>query len=188
MTSIWYEVFPVTVVSKQAMLMRSQQDEQHAAWMIAEWAPVHPNTCVVQQLITFFDNAFDPEQMIVHSTSWRYEQESDRLILTYLAVLPQGLWVDQWITTGRIALDPIRATEVDYGDHLFPPKKIEPHQALAHALDHLASLCTYDQAIQLVLQPEWRAILCQRTPKPAGCFQRSVSLMLSSILAVLYND
>jgi hypothetical protein len=87
--------------------------------------------------------------------------------------------VEQWITTGRIAVEPIRAAEAHCGDHLFPPKQIEPSHALMHALDHLASLSTYDQAIQLVLEPEWKEILGQRTPKPAGCLQKYVSSMLS---------
>ncbi len=181
MTYIWYEVFPVTVVSKQAMLIRSRQHEQQAAWMIPEWTCVHPNDCVVQQIATFFDHAFDPNHMIVHSTSWRYEQASHQLLLTYLAVLPQGPWLDRWLTTGRISVEPISAAEACSGDHLFPPTQIEPLHALLHALDHLASLSTYDQAIQLVLEPEWKAILGQRTPKPAGCLQKYFSPVLAGV-------
>ena len=42
---------------------------------------------------------------------------------------------------------------------MFPLEQLEWHHALAHALDHLAGLCTYDPAIQVALEPEWRAIL-----------------------------
>jgi len=66
MTSIWYEVFPVTIVSQQAMLIRSQQSEKDAAWMIAERTQLHPSDRVVQHLTTFFNDAFAPDHMIVH--------------------------------------------------------------------------------------------------------------------------
>ncbi len=46
------------------------------------------------------------------------------------------------------------AIEKQYGTHLFPPEQLEWYHALAHALDHLAALSTYDPAIQAVLEPE----------------------------------
>ena len=109
--------------------------------------------------------------MIVHSTSWRYEPECDRLLLTYIAVLPQGPWLNRWIDSKRISVEPIGAVAAQHGDHLFPPERIEWHAVLAHALDHLASLSAYDRAIQAVLEPEWREFLRWRSPKPAGCLQ-----------------
>ena len=110
--------------------------------------------------------------MIVHSTSWRYEQACDGLLLTYVAVLPQGCWVRRWMAAARIDAEPIGAREKQYGTHLFPPEQLAWHQALAHALDHLASLSTYDPAIQVVLEPEWREILRPRCLQPAGWLQR----------------
>lgn len=90
-TSIWNEVFPVTVVSKQAVLIRFHPEQKLPALMLANLPHSHPNDIVVHHLVTLFDGAFHPSHMIVHSTSWRYEQECDRLLLTYVAVLPQGL-------------------------------------------------------------------------------------------------
>ena len=177
MTFILYEVFPVTLVSKQAVLIRLHQEKKLAPWMIPNLPNSHPNYVVVQHLGNFFGDVFDPGQTIVHSTSWRYE--CDRLLLTYLAVLPQGRWVDQWMATQRIYVEPIGAVEAQHGDHLFPPEQIERHYVLAHALDHLASLSTYDPAIQAVLEPGWREILQSRFPKSAGCLQRCSSYMVS---------
>ncbi len=167
MTSIWYEVFPVTLVSEHAVLIR-HREEKLPPWLIPNLPDTHPNDIVVHHLTSFFGAVFDPCQTIVHSTSWRYKHEYDQLLLTYLAVLPQGCWVDQWVATGRVYVERIGAVATRYGDHLFPPEQIEWHYALAHALDHLASLSTYDPAIQRVLEPEWREVLRQRSPKSAG--------------------
>src|SRR6266849_5595248 len=141
MTFICYEVFPVTLASQHAVLIRQHQEQKFPAWMIPTLPNRHPNDIVVRHLVSFFGDSFDSCHMIVHSTSWRYEPECDRLLLTYIAVLPQGPWLNQW------------------------------HAVLAHALDHLASLSAYDLAIRAILEPEWREILRWRSPKPAGCLQ-----------------
>lgn len=179
MTFILYEVFPVTLASKHAVLIRQHQEQKFPAWMIPNLSNSHPNDIVVRRLVTFFGDVFDSCQMIIHSTSWRYEPECDRLLLTYIAVLPQGPWLNQWIATKRISVEPIGAVATQHGDHLFPPEQIEWHAVLAHALDHLASLSAYDPAIQAVLEPEWREVLRRRSPKPAGCLQPCTSQTVS---------
>jgi hypothetical protein len=168
MTAIWYEVLPVTLLSGHAVLIRHQQEEQMAPWMIRNQPNVHPNDLVVNNLIAFFGDVFDAKQTIVHSTSWRYDDASDRLLLTYLAVLPQGDWLKRWIVTRPIFIEPVVAGEILCGDHLFPPGRIEQLYVVTHALDHLASLNTYDLAIQTTLEPEWREVLRTRSPRPAG--------------------
>ena len=171
MTAIWYEVLPVTLISQQAVLIHHRQEKYIPPWMILNMPNVHPNSIVIDNLTNFFCDIFDPDQTIVHSTSWRYEPVSDRLLLTYLAVLPQGDWLNQWIATERVYIEPIGTVHIQYGSHLFPPEQIRPSSVVAHALDHLASLTTYDPAIRATLEPEWRAILQARTPKSAGCLQ-----------------
>ena len=188
MTVICYEVFPVTLVSPHAVLIRQQQEQQFPAWMIPNRPNSHPNDLVVRHLVSFFGDGFDSCHMIVHSTSWRYEPESDQLLLTYLAVLPQGPWLNQWIATQRISVEPIRAGATQHGDHLFPPEQIEWHAVLAHALDHLASLSAYDLAIQAVLEPEWREVLQWRSPKPAGCLQLCSSQMAPRVGVRFLHD
>ena len=177
MTFICYEVFPVTLASQHAVLIRQHQEQKFPGWMIPNLPCSHPNDIVLSHLISFFGDNIDSRHMIVHSTSWRYEPEGDRLLLTYLAVLPQGPWLNQWIATKRISVEPVAAAAPQHGDHLFPPAQIEWHAVLAHALDHLASLSAYDLAIQAVLEPEWREVLRWRSPKPAGCLQQYSSQM-----------
>lgn len=168
MTAIWYEVLPVTLISQQAVLIHHRQEKYISPWMIMNMPNIHPNSIVIDNLTNFFGDIFDPDQTIVHSTSWRYEPNSDRLLLTYLAVLPQGSWLNQWIATERVYIEPIGAIQIQYGSHLFPPEQIRPSSVVAHALDHLASLITYDPAIRATLEPGWKAILQDRTPKSAG--------------------
>ena len=174
MTSIWNEVFPVTLVSKQVALIRHHREENFSPWMIQNLPNIHPNEIVVNHLTKTFVNIFDRDQMIVHSTSWRYENEDDHVILTYLAVLPQGCWLDQLVMAQRIYIESIGKLETQYSDQLFAPLQIDRCNVLAHALDHLASLSTYDPAIQAVLEPEWREVLRPRLPKSAGCLQRCI--------------
>ena len=140
--------------------------------MIPNLPNIHPNEIVVNHLVSIFVDIFDRDQTIVHSTSWRYENEDDHVILTYLAVLPQGRWLDQLVKAQRIYIESIRKLETQFGDQLFPPLQLDRRNVLAHALDHLASLSTYDPAIQEVLEPEWREVLRPRSPKSAGCLQR----------------
>ena len=172
MTSIWYEVFPVTLVSKQVALIRHHREENFSPWMIPNLPNIHPNEIVVNHLASVFNDIFDRGQTIVHSTSWRYENEDDHVILTYLAVLPQGRWLAQLVMAQRISIESAGAFETQHGDHLFAPLQLDRRNVLAHALDHLASLSTYDPAIQAVLEPEWGEVLRVRMPKSAGCLQR----------------
>jgi hypothetical protein len=172
MTSIWYEVFPVTLVSKQVALIRHHREENFSPWMIENLPNIHPNEIVVNHLAAVFDDTFDRDQTIVHSTSWRYENEDDHVILTYLAVLPHGRWLDQMVKAQRIDIESVGVLEAQYGDHLFAPAQLDRGNVLAHALDHLASLSTYDPAIQAILEPGWEEILRPRLPKSAGCLQR----------------
>jgi hypothetical protein len=171
MTSILYEVFPITLVSRQVALILDHPEENFSPLMIQNLPNIHPNAIVVNHLANIFVDIFNRDQMIVHSTSWRYENEDDHVILTYLAVLPQGRWLDQLVKAQRIYIETIGKLETQYGDQLFPPLQLDRRNVLAHALDHLASLSTYDPAIQEVLEPEWREVLRPRLPRSAGCLQ-----------------
>lgn len=168
MAAIWYEILPVTLVSRRVVLIRQQGV---SPWLIRNLPNVHPNESVLTNLVGFFGANFDASRTIVHSTSWRYEAACDQLLLTYLAVLPQGDWVQRLLAMDSISIECIGEVGIQYGDHLFPPEQIEPAYVLSHALDHLASLSTYDPAIRAVLEPEWSAILGARMPKAAGYLQ-----------------
>jgi hypothetical protein len=173
MTYIWYEVFPVTLVDKHPTLLQDAAHPICSPWMLPHQPNVHPNSVVIAYLNTILGQSACNEKTIVHSTSWRYDASHDWMLLTYLAVLPQIHWQAQLQSTNRISLTPIGEIAAQYGDQLFPPEQIERQHVLAHALDHLASLNTYDVSIQTTLETEWQAILRPRQPKPAGCLQRS---------------
>ena len=53
MTSIWYEVFPVTLVSKQVALIRHHREENFSPWMIPNLPNIHPNEIVVNHWLPF---------------------------------------------------------------------------------------------------------------------------------------
>src|SRR5690349_20459925 len=139
MVSICYEVFPITIISTQPVLLHRLQEQKRGPWLLHSQSDLHPNRVVIAHLLNVFGDACNLSQTIVHSTSWRYE--SEHLILTYLAVLPQSLWLSFWQTKEQLALEPesIGTHEKCYGDHLLPPERIGYQSVLAHALDHLAS-------------------------------------------------
>ena len=174
MTYIWYEVFPVTLADRRPMLLQDTAHPPCSPWMLPHQPTIHPNTVVIDYLNHALGQSVCSERTIVHSTSWRYDAAHDWMLLTYLAILPQTQWQTRLQEDSRIVLAPIGEITAQYGDQLFPPEQIERQHVLAHALDHLASLNTYDLSIQTTLEAEWQAILRSRQPKPAGCLQRSL--------------
>ena len=102
------------------------------------------------------------------STSWRYCHRTDRLLLTYLVVLPQRAWGCWLAERGRMVAQQVGKEEAVRGDHLRPPGRIEMNSVLAHALDHLAWLKCYDERIKAVLESGWGVVLETRRPRPAG--------------------
>jgi len=172
MTSIWYEILPVTLESDQVVLLRRREDGEAHTWRVFQQAGRHPNETVLEQVARCFGELFEPDGSIVHSTSWRYCDRSDRIILTYLVVLPQRTWRNCQTARNRLVAQPVGQGEQARGDHLLPPESIELHHILAHALDHLALLKSSDASINAVLESGWLQVLETRLPKPAGYVAR----------------
>jgi hypothetical protein len=168
MTSIWYEILPVTLESDQVVVLRRREDGEAQPWQVFHQAGRHPNATVLEHVAHCFGELFEPEGLIVHSTSWRYCDRSDRLILTYLVVLPQRTWRGCRTGSHRLVAYPVGQVEPARGDHLQPPEHIEMNHILAHALDHLALLRSSDASISAVLESGWLHVLELRLPKPAG--------------------
>ena len=168
MTHIVYEIFPVTLLNEQPVLIQHHVQENQP-WIVLHQPNRHPNEVIIQHLLTVFGTLVDMQRTIVHSTSWRYNATHDQILLTYLVVLPQGVWLE----AQYIAFEPIKAAHIRHGQHHLPPEHLTPSEVLAHALDHLAALSSYDPAIQRVLEPAWEAILYTRRQQPAGCLQRA---------------
>lgn len=168
MTSIWCEILPVTLEAGQVVwLCRRAEGEAHP-WRIAHQAGRHPNDVVLAHVERCFGEGFEPEASILHSTSWRCGPRTDRLLLTYLVVFPQGVWVFCRARMEEMVAEPVGKGEPVRGDHLHPPGRMEMNSILAHALDHLAWLKGSDERIKAVLEAGWGEVLERRPPKPAG--------------------
>jgi hypothetical protein len=170
MTPVYYEILPVTLVANHAVLLRRREDRHASSWLVPHQPGLHPNSAIVQHLAAFFGDKFEPRASIVHSTSWRSSNQGEQLIITYLVALPQRCWMYDWAAAGRIFMQQVGPVEQVHGDNLHAPENIEVDNVLAHALDHLALLYSYDADIQAVLEPAWLDLLQQRLPKPAGYF------------------
>ncbi|HEV2581142.1 MAG TPA: hypothetical protein VGT44_09835 [Ktedonobacteraceae bacterium] len=171
MTSIWYEMLPVTLEAEQVVALYRREDDEAQAWLVPHQAGMHPNDAIIAHLERFFGDAFEPGASIVHSTSWRYCHETERLILTYLVVIPQRAW--SRATSGKFVARRLGGRiEQARGDNLHPPENIELNNILAHALDHLAMLNSYDERINEALESDWMGVLETRIPKPAGYVAR----------------
>jgi hypothetical protein len=96
---------------------------------------------------------------VVHSTSWRYEQ--DRVVLTYLAVVepPDSL------PEGSLETVEVQRAELDRGESMAPPDSIHLAAVLEHALRHLSWLIRDDPAIAAAL-PDWKGALGSYRPEP----------------------
>jgi hypothetical protein len=168
MTSIWYEILPVTLEAEQVVVLYRSEDDGAQPRLVPHQAGTHPNAAIRAHLERCFGDRFEPEASIVHSTSWRYCQRTERLMLTYLVVLPQRAWSDNRVARDRMMARRLGKVEQARGDHLSPPERIEVNNVLAHALDHLVMLSTSDERIIAVLESGWRGVLATRIPKPAG--------------------
>jgi len=172
MTSIWYEILPVTLESDHVVLLRRREDGEAHTWQVFHQAGRHPNETVLEHVERCFGELFEPDGSIVHSTSWRYCSRTDRLILTYLVVLPQRTWRGCRAASHRLVAQHVGKGEQVRGDHLQPPGSIEMNNILAHALDHLALLRCSDASINAVLESGWLQVLETRLPQPAGYVAR----------------
>jgi hypothetical protein len=172
MTSIWYEILPVTLESNHVVMLRRREDSETQSWFVMHRAGMHPNDAVIEHLKLFFGDLFEPQTSIVHSTSWRYCHRTERLIVTYLVVLPERTWQSYWAASDCVIAQRVGKIEQAQGDNLHPPEKIEVSNILAHALDHLALLNCYDESIKAVLESGWLDALEMRLPKPAGYIAR----------------
>jgi hypothetical protein len=130
------EMLLVTLESNHVLFLHRSTERQEPSWLVPHQSGMHPNDTVLQHLVAFFGEAFEPDTSIVHSTSWRYNCQMERLILTYLVVLPYRAWMHRWAAEGRISSERIGAIEKVQGNNLYPPNRMERADVLAHALDH----------------------------------------------------
>jgi hypothetical protein len=100
--------------------------------------------------------------LVVHSTSWRYDD--GQLILTYVAVVERpGEQRDDLVD------EPIARTDLARGDALRAPTEIATAQVVEHALRHLSWLVRDDPAVGAALS-RWRTVLDGYAPEAFRAF------------------
>ena len=97
--------------------------------------------------------------LVVHSTSWRHEQ--DRVILTYVAAIepPGDLARDSLVSL------PVRRAELARGGATTAPPAIGIEAVIEHALRHLSWLVRDDPAVTAALAG-WKEALAAFEPEP----------------------
>ena len=145
-----YEILPLYLADGSAWLMRP---ETSASMQVEAAAGALPADAVVASLAAVSLNA-----EIVHSTSWRYE--GGRLVLTYLAVLPQVVKAN-----GFEAVPVVRA-ELARGTAKGAPTEIGVGQVVEHGLRHLCWLSKDDPVIREALPGEWLKLVDAYQPEP----------------------
>jgi len=145
-----FEILPLYLAEGAAWLLRPETGE---SMQVEAAAGALPADAVGASLAAV---GLDAE--IVHSTSWRYE--SGRLVLTYLAVLPQAVKA-----TGFEAVPVVRA-ELARGTARGAPTEIGVGQVVEHGLRHLCWLSKDDPVIREALPGEWLRLVDAYRPEP----------------------
>jgi len=102
--------------------------------------------------------------ILVHSTSWRFENA--RVVLTYVvAVEPPA----PGELNEHLMDEPVLRTDLARGDALSPPPQIGVSQVIEHAFRHLSWLVKDDTAVQAAI-PEWVKFLTAYEPEPFRSF------------------
>lgn len=129
---------------------------------------------VVDALTRELVGVFDQATSVVHSTSWRYEDE--HLMLSYLAVLqPLAPLVS---APPGFVLQPVDAGP-DGAGRTDDPTAIPVMDVLTHGLRHLAMLRVSDPTIAKTLSGCWHELLAGWNPLPAGLLEHCVGTVLS---------
>ena len=102
--------------------------------------------------------------ILVHSTSWRFENA--RVVLTYLVAVepPASGELNQHHRD-----EPVLRADLARGDALAPPPQIGVSQVIEHAFRHLSWLVKDDDAVRAAI-PEWVEFLSAYGPEPFRSF------------------
>jgi hypothetical protein len=140
-------------IDRRAAYLRPER-----AWWVAHRPGLHPTESVATALAGAFEPIYDPSGIVVHSTSWRFDQ--DMLILSFLALLP--------VVSPLACPAGFSVVEVARPAEPAEPGFISDAQVLAHGLRHFALLRLTDPQISRALCSEWHEALAVWEPLPAG--------------------
>lgn len=102
------------------------------------------------------------QPLLVHSTSWRYEDA--RVVLTYVVAVRAPAELNE-----HLADEPVARADLARGDAMGPPPEIGVAQVIEHALRHLSWLVKDDEAVRTAL-PDWVGFLDTYEPEPFRAF------------------
>jgi hypothetical protein len=102
------------------------------------------------------------QPLLVHSTSWRYEDA--RVVLTYVVAVAAPAELSEHLVD-----EPVLRADLARGDAMGPPPEIGLAQVIEHAFRHLSWLVKDDEAVRNAL-PDWVAFLDSYEPEPFRAF------------------
>jgi hypothetical protein len=159
------EILPVACAARRIVALT--RDTPATAPVPGWWRELpagrHPTQVVVEALAGELGGVFDPSSSVVHSTSWRYEDQ--QLVLSYLAALqplagaPPGFVLHPVHTRPA---GPARTSD---------PAAIPVMAVLRHGLRHLAMLRVSDPMVAKTLARCWHELLADWHPLPAGLLE-----------------
>lgn len=97
--------------------------------------------------------------LLVHSTSWRRDDERGAVILSFVVVIGRTL-------VGSMASVPIGRAELARSGATAAPAQIDHEQVVEHGLRHLAWLAVDDPVVRAELPADWRRVLATYVPEP----------------------
>ncbi len=100
--------------------------------------------------------------LLVHSTSWRFED--GRIVLTYVVAVERPGDLNE-----NLIDEPVSRADLARGDAMGPPPEIGVSQVIEHAFRHLSWLVKDDDAVRTAL-PDWVAFLGAYEPEPFRAF------------------
>lgn len=128
---------------------------------IAKWrVPLDPAAEPIDAVHRAVADQFG-EPPVLHSTSWRHEEES--ILLTFLAVLDDPPDVDG-VAVPHVGLA--------CGTSSSAPREVDATEVLVHGLRHLAWLAAEDTEVRAALGAEWRGVLADHRREPFRAFTK----------------
>jgi hypothetical protein len=123
-----------------------------APWLIEVGADEHPVEAVTRMIRDVVG-----EPLLVHSTSWRREQNA--VLLSFVAIIDAGL-------VGDMESLPIGRAELARGTATAAPRAIASASVIEHGLRHMAWLAKEDPIVSAELSDGWREVLATYIPEP----------------------
>jgi hypothetical protein len=123
-----------------------------APWLIEVGAHEHPVEAVTRMIRDVVG-----EPLLVHSTSWRREQNA--VVLSFVAIIDEGL-------VGDMESLPIGRAELARGTATAAPRAIASASVIEHGLRHMAWLAKEDPIVSAELSDGWREVLATYVPEP----------------------